>query len=162
KAHWSRDIVTDANVKIPTPFWGFSSSPLVVQGIVTVFAGGPGKAVLGYHASSGELAWAAGEGTHSYCSPHLVRLNRVDQVVITTHKGSSCFAPAGGKVLWHYEAPQGQGARTAQPTPVGESDLLLGTPMQWARRVHITHEGDTWGEEQVWETKAIKPYYNDL
>jgi outer membrane protein assembly factor BamB len=34
--------------------------------------------------------------------------------------------------------------------------------MMGARRVHVTQEGDGWSEKQVWETKAIKPYYNDL
>src|SRR5262249_6977092 len=56
---WSHDIKADADVKEP-PMWGFSASPLVVAGVVTVFAGGAdGKSVLGYNAASGELAWSA-------------------------------------------------------------------------------------------------------
>src|SRR5207237_2574378 len=65
---WSQDIVADSGAKVPT--WGFAASPLVAQGVVTVFAGGPnGKSVLGYDASSGEPSWSAGEGELSYCSP---------------------------------------------------------------------------------------------
>ena len=36
--YWSRDIVQDA--KAPLPMWGFSSTPLVVDGLVIVYAGG--------------------------------------------------------------------------------------------------------------------------
>jgi outer membrane protein assembly factor BamB len=159
---WSRDILADSGRSKP-PEWGFASSPLVVQDVVTVFAGGPGgKGVLGYHASSGELAWSAGDGRESYCSPHPAHLGDVAQVVIATDQGLTAFEPAGGKVLWQHDWPAERAFRVAQPTPVGAADLLVGTPMLGARRVHVTREGESWGEQQVWQTKAIKPYYNDL
>src|SRR5204862_435713 len=67
KVIWSRDITADSGAKVPQ--WGYAASPLVVQGVITVFAGGPdGKAVLGYNAATGEPAWSAGEGQYSYCS----------------------------------------------------------------------------------------------
>jgi outer membrane protein assembly factor BamB len=160
KLKWSRNIVTDSGAEVP--MWGFSSSPLVAQDVVTVFAGAPGKSVLGYHASSGESAWSAGEGTKSYCSPQLMHLGGVDQVVISTNKGLTAFEPADGKVLWQHDWSVEQAGRVAQPALVGEGDLLIGTAMVGARRVHVGHEGDGWTEGQVWETKDIKPYYNDL
>jgi outer membrane protein assembly factor BamB len=162
KPVWSRDVAADSGAKVPK--WGFSSSPLVAQGIVTVFAGGPdGKSVLGYHASSGELAWSAGDGTDGYSSPHLEHLHGVDQIVVASDKGLTAFEPAGGKVLWKHDWTMDQTMpRVAQPTPIGDSDVLLGTQMVGMRRVHVGHEGDAWSQSQVWETKAIKPYYNDL
>src|SRR5262249_19075967 len=67
---WSRAVIADSGAKLPQ--WGFAASPLVVRGVVTVFAGAPGgKSVLGYNAASGELAWSAGEGQFSYCSTQL-------------------------------------------------------------------------------------------
>jgi outer membrane protein assembly factor BamB len=159
---WSRDILADSGRSKP-PEWGFASSPLAVQNVVTVFAGGPGgKGVLGYHATTGELAWSAGDGRESYCSPQLVHFGDVAQVVIATDQGLTAFEPAGGKVLWQHDWPAERAFRVAQPTPVGDFDLLVGTPMLGARRVHVTRAGDSWGAQQVWQTKAIKPYYNDL
>jgi outer membrane protein assembly factor BamB len=161
KVKWSRDIVADSGAKVP--IWGFSSSPLVSQGVVTVFAGGPnGKSVLGYQASSGELAWAAGDGKDGYCSTQLSSVDGTDQLLIVANKGLTSFEPAGGKVLWSYEWTTEGPPRVAQPTLVTASDVLLATPLQGMRRLHVTHEGDTWEESQVWETKDIKPYYNDL
>jgi outer membrane protein assembly factor BamB len=161
KVRWSRDIQADSGAKVP--IWGFSASPLVAQGIVTVFAGGPnGKGVLGYHASSGELAWSAGNGTDGYSSTQLASVGGVEQVLIVANDGMTALEPAGGKVLWNVKWDTDRPPRVAQPALVDGSDLLLATPMKSLRRLHVTHAGDSWGEEQVWESKDIKPYYNDL
>jgi outer membrane protein assembly factor BamB len=159
---WSNSVLADSGRAKP-PEWGFASSPLVVGGVVMVFAGGPdGKAVLGYHASSGKPTWSAGDGQHTYCSPHRTRPGGVEQVAIATEKGLIAFEPAGGKVLWQHDWPTGQQPRVAQPTPVGDADLLLGTPQLGLRRIHVAREGGKWSQRQVWETRAIKPYFNDL
>jgi outer membrane protein assembly factor BamB len=159
---WSRDLVEDSGAKVPT--WGFASSPLVWHGVVTVFAGGPdGKSVLGFRAASGELAWSAGEGQLSYCSPHPLRLHGTDQVLLATDAGLTAFRPAGGEVLWQHKWPVPDVARCVQPALVGGTDVLLGTGFSaGTRRVHVTHEAGSWGESEVWTTVAIKPYYNDL
>ena len=58
---WSHDVMTDAGVApADMPQWGYSSSPLVVDGLVVVFAGGAhDKSVLAYQATDGKPAWAA-------------------------------------------------------------------------------------------------------
>jgi outer membrane protein assembly factor BamB len=160
---WAKDIVKDSGAEVPT--WGFSSSPLVVQGVVTVFAGGPdGKSVLGYDAESGELAWARGDGKLSYCSTHRALLGGVEQVLIATDQGLTAFDPVGGKVLWQYDSPlPSGGARIIQPTVLSDTDLLVGAGFgEGTRRVHVTHRGDDWTTEEVWTSKAINPYFNDL
>jgi outer membrane protein assembly factor BamB len=162
KAFWSRDILADSGREKP-PTWGFAASPLLVRGIVMVFAGGPdGKSVLGYHASSGELGWAAGEGKESYCSPHLARIDGVEQAVISMDNGLTSFNPADGHILWHHDWPAGQMACVAQPAFIGDSDVLFGNPTKGMRRLHVIHEPSGWSDQQVWESRAIKPYFNDL
>jgi outer membrane protein assembly factor BamB len=161
KVRWSRDIAADSGAKLPQ--WGFSASPLVAHGLVTVFAGGPkGKGVMAYHASSGEIAWSGGDGTDGYCSTQLTNVGGTEQLLVAANNGLTALDPTGGKVLWSYKWDISRPPRVAQPALVGDSDVLLGTPFQGLRRLHVTHAGDSWGEEQVWESKDIKPYYNDL
>lgn len=163
RVFWTRDIAADAGASLPQ--WGFAGSPLVVQGVVTVFAGGPdGKSVLGYHASSGALAWSAGEGQFSYCSPQPARVDGIEQVLIATDRGLTAFQPARGDVLWRHEWPlEGGMARVVQPAAVDHTDFLLGTGFgNGTRRVHVRRDGDAWTTKEVWTTRAIKPYYNDL
>jgi outer membrane protein assembly factor BamB len=163
KVHWSRDIVADSGAKVPQ--WGFASSPLVAKGVVTVFAGGPdGKAVLGYKVASGDLAWAAGEGLLSYCSPQLAKLGGIEQVLIATETGVTALDPARGTVLWQHAWPAGDNlARIVQPALLSDTDLLIGTGFTYGtRRVSVQHGSGGWLDQEVWTTKAIRPYYNDL
>jgi outer membrane protein assembly factor BamB len=163
KSLWSRDIVADSGAKVPQ--WGFAGSPLVAGDVVMVFAGGPeGKSVLGYHTSSGEPAWSAGEGELSYCSPQLAHLGGVEQVLIATDAGLTSFHPVRGDVLWQHRWPVVKMARIVQPAVLDATDVLVGTGFNaGTRRVRVKRDGDDWsGQDVIWETKAIKPYYNDL
>jgi outer membrane protein assembly factor BamB len=160
---WSRDIVADSGATLPT--WGFASSPLVAQGVVTVFAGGPGgKSVLGYTITSKELVWSAGEGRLSYSSPHPAWLGGVEQVLIATDAGLTAFQPARGTVLWkHSWQTDTNLARVVQPAILDDSDVLLGTGINaGTRRLRLERDEDQWTDKTVWTTRAIKPYFNDL
>jgi outer membrane protein assembly factor BamB len=159
---WSRDIVADSGAKKPQ--WGFSSSPLVSEGVVTVFAGAPdGKSVLGYRATTGEPVWSAGDGQNSYCSPQPAHVAGKDQVLIATDNGLTSFQPTDGKVLWRYDwMLEKNMARVIQPTVLDGGDVLIGTGFKnGTRRVHVGSEKDGWPTEVVWNTLALSPYYND-
>ena len=159
---WSRDIMADSKGELPA--WGFASSPFVAQGVVTVFAGGPdGKSVMGYKMADGELAWSGGEGQLSYCSLQPTRIGGVDQLVIATDKGLTAFGPASGQILWLHKWELNGMARVVQPTVMADGDVLLGTGFGFGtKRVHVDKTGDSWATNEVWTTRAIKPYYNDL
>ena len=160
---WHHDIGADSGAKVPT--WGFAASPLVVQGVVTVFAGGPeNKSVLGYDAVSGELKWTAGGGKLSYGSLHPARLGGVEQLVLATEEGLAAFDPLKGTLLWQHDWPLKDGmARVIQPALVDQSSLLIGTGFgMGVRRVRVDREGDAWKVKEEWTTRSIKPYYNDL
>ena len=159
---WKRDITKDAEAKVPV--WGFSSSPLIAHGIVSVYAGGPaGKAVVGYKADTGDLAWSGGEGQQSYCSPQLSKLNGVEQILFNTDVEMFSLNPVSGAVLWQYKWNTEGAARVVQPAVVGDSDVLLGTGMvMGTRRIKLTHDGDSWTPSEVWTCRKFKPYYNDF
>jgi len=177
KKHWSRDIVKDSGAT--TPEWGFSSSPLVVHNIVTVFAGAPKKAVLGYDAASGKPAWSAGEGKLSYCSTQRAVIDGVEQLLIATGDGLSSLDPITGTVLWNYAWPFDGGSRIVQPTLIDGTDIFLGTGIgMGSKRLHVARNdaptlpapppsgekgrGEGWHIKEVWTTRKISPYFNDL
>lgn len=159
---WSRDIVKDSGASLPT--WGFSSSPFVVDGVATVFAGGPdGKSVLGYDVETGEPAWQAGEGKSSYCSMQPARLDGVEQLLMATEQGLAAFQPQGGEVLWNHAWDINGIQRVVQPAILNETDVLLGSPFgEGLRRIHVSKQDDKWDSQEVWTTKDISPYYNDF
>ncbi len=158
---WSRDITTETEAKVPQ--WGFSSSPLVAHGLVSVFAGGPnGKGVIAFDADTGRVKWTAGRGTQSYCSPHLARFNDSEQILINTDAGTEAFDPEKGTALWSHDWP-GEIVRVIQPTLVGDHELLIGTGLGvGTRKISVGKDDKAWNSKEEWTSKAIKPYYNDM
>ncbi|MBA4107794.1 MAG: alcohol dehydrogenase [Pirellula sp.] len=159
---WTRDIVKDSGASLPT--WGFSSSPFVVDGVATVFAGGPdSKSVLGYDVETGEPAWQGGEGKSSYCSMQPARLDGVEQLLMATEQGLAAFQPQGGEVLWNHVWEINGIQRVVQPAILNETDVLLGSPFgEGLRRIHVSQQDGKWDSQEVWTTKDISPYYNDF
>jgi outer membrane protein assembly factor BamB len=160
---WSRDLRADSGAEPPQ--FGFCASPLVVRGVVTVFAGGPdGRSVLAYYASSGEPAWSGGEGKVSYCSPQPAHLGGTEQLLLTTDAGLTALDPATGDLLWRHAWPEESVApRVVQPALVDDDDVLVGTGFSGGtRRLHVTRTADGWAEREVWTSRAIKPFYNDM
>lgn len=157
---WSREIAKDSGSKIPQ--WGFSASPLVSSGIVTVYGGAKGKAVLAYDAATGAPLWEAGDGELTYCSTQLSTIDGVEQLLISTNEGALALDPKTGKQLWRHEWPLAGMARVVQPWVIG-SDILIGTSFDiGTRRVHVEHDKDSWQTKEVWTSRAVKPYYNDF
>lgn len=167
KKVWQVNIIDDSEAK--TPQWGFSSSPLICRGLVSVFAGGAdGKMVVAYEADSGKFAWAAGdgikpgEGSHSYCSAQLATMDGVEQILISTNVGLTSIEPEKGAVLWEHRWVVEQ-ARVVQPAVLNSKEVLLGTGMNGGtRRLQVSLASGQWKVEPEWTTKSIKPYYNDL
>ncbi|QEL17889.1 outer membrane protein assembly factor BamB family protein [Limnoglobus roseus] len=160
---WERDVPADTGAKVQQ--WGYSSSPLVAQGVVVVFANGPGgKGTAAYKTDTGELAWTAGNGTFGYSSAQLAKLGGVDQILMVSDVGIESYQPADGKVLWVHDWKQRGVNRVSQPAVLSDTDLLIGTGVgtdQGTQRVHVTRDGDTWKTEVVWKSKNLKPYFND-
>jgi outer membrane protein assembly factor BamB len=165
-AEAGRDKLAEVDQK---PYWGYSSSPLVTHGVVIVIPGGPAKnpppdkAVLAFDAATGALKWSAGKGGHTYVSAELAKLQGVDQVLSADELGVFSYDPTTGQELWHFDWKFENGQRCCQPAVIGDSDFLIGTPMnQGLKRVRVTRDGSKWSTKEIWTSRAISPYFNDL
>ena len=161
---WSKDIKADAQAKVPD--WGFSSSPLVVNGKVVVYAGGKAnKSLLAYDADTGSLAWAAPAGTWSYSSPQLATINGREQVLYLSDAGVTAVDPAGGAVLWEHKMPNG-GPRSTQPIALASNLILANYGLESATvLVEVPSGGADAGAQkpvEKWSSRNLKPPFNDL
>lgn len=156
---WTRDLRTDADRK--PPIWGFSSSPLVVHGLVIVHAGGAGdKGMLAYDAQTGALRWGAAAGDHSYSSPHLATVADQPCVLMLTNAGMSAYEPLTGKLTWVH-GWKFDGYRAIQPLVVGDG-VLLGTGMgAGTRRIDVKRTGEDIDIAERWTALGMKPGFND-
>ncbi len=145
----------------PPPDWGFTSSPLVANGFVIVHAGGPDDmGVLAFDVESGELAWSAPAGSHSYSSPQLERFGETDAVLMLSNRGLDILDATDGKTLLTYEWKSMQ-YRALQPHRVGD-DILVPTEAGFGtRRLRLT-TGDTWTAEELWTSRDLEGDFNDF
>jgi outer membrane protein assembly factor BamB len=157
---WSHNVSADTKVKVP--MWGFSSSPLVVDGTVVIAASGR---LAAYEATTGTLRWTGPTGRGgSYSSPHLVTIDGVPQLVMLTASGATSVSPTDGSVLWKYDYP---GAVVIiQPSVLPDGDLLISTTESTGgvgvKRVNVTRSAGGWKTAERWESNGLKPYFNDF
>ncbi len=158
---WTADIAADTGVKVPE--WGFASSPLVVGDLVVVYAGAPGAGMIAYDRESGETAWTCPAGTHGYSSPHVARIEETDLLLMMSNAGLTAAEVTSGSLLWEYAWPSEDQARIVQPAVLEDGDILVATGYGYGtHRVSPMKTGDDWKVETVWESRNLKPYFNDF
>ncbi len=169
KLRWTRNIVTDSDA--PVPMWGFSSSPLVIEDKVVVYAGGPNdKGLLAYRADDGEPAWAVATGPASYSSAQRVVLDGKPQILFLSDTGLIALDPTTGALQWKHDAAGAGTWRVVQPRQVSDASFLIGSEDLGLVRLDVNADsvGDQPGDKQGWTSKAryvsrgIRPAYNDF
>lgn len=157
KLLWSHD--SSADTGVPVPGWGFSSSPLVIDGTVIIAASG---ALIAYDAATGETRWVMKSRGGSYSSPHLLTINGAPQVVLMGGQGTAGVAVADGAVLWENAWA---GSPMVQPASLPGGDLLITSADAMGglgvRRLAITQGPGGWTVAERWTSRGLKPYFND-
>jgi outer membrane protein assembly factor BamB len=155
---WTRNSVADTGIEIPG--WGISGSPLIFGDQVVVAASGR---LMSYDIESGERRWEGPARKGSYCSPHLVRIGGVSQIVMTGGAGVFSVAPDDGRVLWEHAW---EGAPMLQPAQLENGDLLVTTASASGgaglRRLAIEQASGAWQVAERWSSSSLKPYFNDF
>jgi outer membrane protein assembly factor BamB len=151
---WTRNVASETNTK--TPFWGFSSSPLVIGDLVIVAASGQ---LVAYDVATGNRRWLGPNAGGSYSSPHLVTIGGVQQVLLVTGAGTTSVSPADGKQLW---TDAWDSNSIVQPAVTAEGDVLITSQENGTRRIAVAHNGDGWSVRERWTSYGLKPYFNDF
>ena len=158
---WTSVLLADAAATIPQ--WGFASSPLVVGKLVVVYAGSPSAGMIAYDRVSGEVVWTCPAGTHGYSSPHLARIEETDLILMMSNAGLTAADVTSGSLLWQYDWSSENEARIVQPAVLEGGDILVATGYGYGtHRMSPKKTGDDWRVETVWESRNLKPYFNDF
>ncbi|MCC9599251.1 PQQ-like beta-propeller repeat protein [Stieleria sp. JC731] len=159
---WRRDLKEDA--KRSAPPWGFSSSPLVIDNNVIVHAGGKDDlGLLAYDSQTGDIAWKAPSGSHSYSSPQLATIAGTEGILMLTNFGVDFHSPSTGEVIWSYEWKV-ENYRALQPLVV-DSSVYLATALQdGTRKITVSKSSDDgkWSTAEDWTSLQMKPDFNDF
>jgi outer membrane protein assembly factor BamB len=145
-------------------YWGFAGSPLVTDGVVVVFAGFDREDSLqAFNADTGEVAWKASSGTHSYSSPELATIDGQPQVLLLNDAELTAVDPANGRNLWRYESglKVGEAFPSIQPKMIGASSVLVSFKPDSSMLVNVSRMDGDWRIDEKWRSHEFKPYFND-
>ena len=159
---WSKDIVIDNNATVND--WGMSGSPLVVDDLVVVSAGGPkGKSLVAYHKDTGERIWSGGSDPAGYSSPQVITLAGARQILIFNYRNIAAHDPLTGHILWGHPWP-GETECVAQPVPLPGDRVFVSSGYGIGCKLfQIQHnEKGNLGVSLVWETPRLKAKFTNV
>ncbi len=153
---WSRNAASDTDTKVP--YWGFASSPLVVDDLVIVAVEG---ALVAYDLATGDPRWFGPNRGAGYSSPHRLTIDGVAQILLMSTAGATSVAPANGKLLWEHPWPAG--TRIVQPALIADGDILISRgDTTGMRRIAVARGPGGWTIEERWTSVRLKPFFNDF
>jgi outer membrane protein assembly factor BamB len=157
---WSRNAAAETGKTIPD--WGIASSPLVVGDLVILGVAGQ---LVAYEAATGRQRWLGQSGGTGYSSPQLATIDGVSQVLLMRGSRTISVAPADGTPLWDHTAGP-PSTSIVQPAVTPEGDVLVSSGDAMGglgiRRVALTHGPGGWKAEERWQSRGLKPYFNDF
>jgi outer membrane protein assembly factor BamB len=147
---WKRDIKSEyAGRDIG---WGPAASALIVDNLVVVVGGGPGKGVLAFDRETGKEVWGATDDAHTHASPTVATIRGQKQIICFMQSGLVSVEPKEGKVLWRL--PVRYNTSTAASAIVGgkNGDIVFCSAGYGvgATACIIAAEGDGWTAKQIW------------
>lgn len=95
--------------------FGYSCSPVVIDGKVLVPVGGEGACVVALDAGNGTVVWSAGDSSASYASVLPITLNGQQQVIASLENSLAAFDLKTGKLLWEEDSSTGYDEHSAAP-----------------------------------------------
>jgi outer membrane protein assembly factor BamB len=133
---WTHDLlkefgVASSEADMEAIAWGRAGSPLLVDNLVVVPAGGPSGgpfvSLVAYDRETSSEVWRGGDRQIGYASPALATLGGRRQIVSVNEDDISGHDPQTGKRLWHIDWPgvSNRTANASQAVPIDDHRLLV-------------------------------------
>ncbi len=116
---WHKNVVRELRLKSPT--WFFSSSPVLVDDLVILNAGASGVALK---KADGSVAWKSGRGAAGYATPVPFTVDGKKCVALFGCSDLFGVEAATGRVLWRYEWKTRYDINAADPIVAGNTIFI--------------------------------------
>jgi outer membrane protein assembly factor BamB len=166
KSIWQRDVLVDAGngTRVANIEWGMAGSPPVWEGkVFAVPGGGQGREVIAYDVATGEIAWAAGDGTASYASPRIETIGGTPMLLVLDADSLKGLDPATGEQLWSFGPWTNQPkVNASQPVVQGDKIFLSSGYTIGSVLLQVSLQGGDWTVKEVWRNNnEFKLKFND-
>ena len=142
-------------------YWGFSTSPLVENGLLLIESNGPeGKAYAALDPATGEVRWTTGEPIPNggYNSPMAVTLDG-RRVFVYVGKDVLRAVDDDGKEVWSHPWPNGETHAMPIFAPP-DRFFASGAEGVGAALVQVMSDGDGMKVEEVWNNRIMKNHFS--
>jgi outer membrane protein assembly factor BamB len=159
---FSKHVLEDSGASVPPH--GVAASPLIVDNMVVVLAGGDaGQSLVAYDAGDGTQRWTAGDDPAAYSSPMIATLGGVRQIVVFNQAHVTGHDIASGAVLWAHPWPRGS-ERVAQPLLLDGDRLLVSTGYGIGGELLQVERGEDgkFSIQRLWESRRLKAKFTQL
>ena len=152
---WSVDLTEKFGAELPR--FGYSGSPLVVDGLLVLEVGAKdGVSLAALDKQTGELAWSALEGGAGYGSPIAFEFGGVRQIVVARKAVSA--VDLAGKPLWSHELEEGA---IAMPVYAGEGRIFASASGDTGCTMLQLVQSETGFEVEVlWSNREMRNHFN--
>ncbi|MEL6110697.1 MAG: PQQ-binding-like beta-propeller repeat protein, partial [Planctomycetota bacterium] len=154
---WSIDLVKRFNA-VPVQF-GFSSSPINVDGQIVLLAGGDRGGLVALDPIDGSLKWNVACGEASYATPVVAEFGGTRHIIFVT-RNRVLSVNERGELLW--ETPIQTAGLTNVPTPIVVSDgiVLSGQGFGGTVRWTVQQDDGNWQVSERWASDQQFFYCN--
>ncbi len=172
---WHKDLLKEFGLTSDDEYklvkYGRANSPLIVEDLVIVPAGGPKEkarwSLAAFHQDNGALVWKTGNHNVSYSSPAFGVLAGVPQILSVNENQVSGHEVKTGKVLWTMLWPgvTSEDANVSQPVPVPPNRVFISKGYAvGAKLVELVPKGDgTFEPKQIYhEKRNMKTKYTNV
>jgi outer membrane protein assembly factor BamB len=160
KPIWSKDILQDNRSHVPE--WGLSGSPLVVDNLVIVSAGGrDGRSLVAYERETGRFRWGGGTDGAGYSSPCLATLGGTKQILIFNSHSIAGHAVDSGKVLWEYPWRGGH-PHVALPVILPGDQVFVSSGYGTGSELMKIQSRTNWLPRRVWKSTRLKAKFTNV
>lgn len=138
--------------------FGYSCSPLVVEGMLIVPVGGEGASVVALDGRDGSVVWRAGDSPASYASPLVIERHGHKLVIALLENSLAAFALQTGKLLWEIDLSEGYDEHSAAPL-YREPFLMIAGPFRSGAKCYRLDEDPEQPPSRAWE---LLKFSNDI
>ena len=160
KVVWTCDLGKDNSA--PPPMWGYSASPLLIDGKVILFAGGlSARGIVALDAATGAPVWSKLVGKESYCSAQLVTSGGKPQLLMQDNTALAGLAVADGAVLWKKPYANEGVIPMLQSVQVEDGKVLVASGTGLAL-IELREEGGAWTVAEKWSAPRFQSSFSNF
>ena len=124
---WRQNLgVVDPETETEAPYYGFASSPLVLDNLVVVQVGNPGGAAVALDRTTGAIAWRTEGDLIEAQSPIAMFVGGKQQILVASNTALVGLNPEEGAVQWSYPVDANSAfSLTTSPLPLPDGTIFF-------------------------------------